>query len=180
MICLIIVTDPKVLRGGIFTLLDYKKLSRESALTNGVLFFFVQICSWTQKKVVVCVQSWTWSGLATWKRPERCNVPICPDHRPFLKFAFNGQSRVLPYGLFLSPRVFTRVLAAALSPHQQASSKLLLYLDIWLICTPSQGQIVQDTESTVPHVQNLGFKVNLEQPRPDSSCNLCGVVWIRS
>ena len=37
-------------------------------------------------------------------------VPICPDHRPFLCFALQGQAyqfKVLPFGLSLSPRVFT-------------------------------------------------------------------------
>ena len=37
------------------------------------------------------------------------HVPICPDHRPFLRFAIQGQAyqfKVLPFGLSLSPRVF--------------------------------------------------------------------------
>ena len=49
------------------------------------------------------------------------HVPIDRDHWPFLRFAFQGQAyqfRVLPFGLSLSPRVFTRVVATALSPLQ--------------------------------------------------------------
>ena len=40
------------------------------------------------------------------------HVPIAPRHQHFLRFAFRGrhfQFRVLPFGLSLSPRVFTRV-----------------------------------------------------------------------
>ncbi|XP_039511917.1 NLR family CARD domain-containing protein 3-like [Pimephales promelas] len=49
------------------------------------------------------------------------HVPIAPQHRPFLRFAFQDQVyqfRVLPFGLSLSPRVFTRCMAAALAPIQ--------------------------------------------------------------
>ena len=47
------------------------------------------------------------------------HVPIVPHHRQFLRFAYQGhhyQFRVLPFGLSLSPRVFTRCVAAALAP----------------------------------------------------------------
>jgi len=41
-----------------------------------------------------------------------------PQHRPFLWFAFEGQEyhyKVLPFGLSLSPRVFTKAVDAALA-----------------------------------------------------------------
>ncbi len=50
---------------------------------------------------------------------------VCSDRpegrllSPFLRFAFDGrawQYRVLPFGLSLSPRVFTKVVEGALSP----------------------------------------------------------------
>ena len=91
------------------------------------------------------------------------HVPICPNHRPFLRFAFQGQAyqfKVLPFGLSLSPRVFTRVVGAALSPLQLSGIKILPYLDDWLICAPSFGQVVEDTQRVILHVWSLGFKVN--------------------
>ena len=91
---------------------------------------------------------------------------MCPVHRPFLRFAFQGQAyqfRVLPFGLSLSPRVFTRVVAAALSPLQAAGSKILPYLDDWLICAPDHVQVMKDTERVIHHVQSLGLRVNLEK-----------------
>lgn len=100
------------------------------------------------------------------------HVPVCPDHRPFLRFAFQGQAyqfKVLPFGLSLSPRVFTRVVGAALSPLQLSGIKILPYLDDWLICAPSLSQVVDDTRRVISHVHSLGFKVNVKksnlQPR---------------
>lgn len=47
------------------------------------------------------------------------HVLILPRHRPFLRFAFEGrtyQYKVLPFWLFVSPRVFTKLAEGALSP----------------------------------------------------------------
>jgi hypothetical protein len=92
------------------------------------------------------------------------HVPIAPHHRQFLRFAFQGrrfQFRVLPFGLSLSPRVFTRCVAAALSPLQSRGMKILPYLDDWLICAPSQSQVALDTTLLLSHVARLGLRVNL-------------------
>ena len=63
----------------------------------------------------------------------------------------------------LSPRVFTRVVAAALSPLQAAGLKILPYLDDWLICAPDRVRVMKDTERVIYHVQSLGLRVNLEK-----------------
>ncbi len=50
------------------------------------------------------------------------HVLILLRHRPFLRFASEGrawQYRVLPFGLSLSPRVFTKVAEGALAPLQE-------------------------------------------------------------
>ncbi|XP_074466705.1 uncharacterized protein LOC141752572 [Sebastes fasciatus] len=94
------------------------------------------------------------------------HVPICRAHWQFLRFAFQGQAyefKVLPFGLSLSPRVFTRVVAAALSPLQRAGLKILPYLDDWLVCASSREQVMQHTERVLAHVQSLGFRVNLKK-----------------
>ncbi|KAI2664274.1 Transposon Ty3-G Gag-Pol polyprotein [Labeo rohita] len=47
------------------------------------------------------------------------HVSILPQHRKFLMFAFRGEAyqyQVLPFGLALSPRTFTKCMDAALAP----------------------------------------------------------------
>ncbi|XP_074544637.1 uncharacterized protein LOC141804210 [Halichoeres trimaculatus] len=94
------------------------------------------------------------------------HIPIAWAHRRFLRFAYRGchwQFRVLPFGLSLSPRVFTRCMAAALAPLQARGLKVLPYLDDWLVCAPSRAQVSQDTELLLSHVAQLGLKVNVEK-----------------
>lgn len=94
------------------------------------------------------------------------HVPICKDHWKFLRFAFQGRAyefRVLPFGLSLSPRVFTRVVAAALAPLQERGLKILPYLDDWLICGSTRQQVMKNTEAVLAHIQALGFRVNLKK-----------------
>ncbi|XP_077395323.1 uncharacterized protein LOC144031774 [Festucalex cinctus] len=92
------------------------------------------------------------------------HVPIAPRHRRFLRFAYKGrhwQFRVLPFGLSLAPRVFTRFVRAALAPLQSVGMKVLPYLDDWLLCAPSRAQVIRDTSDLLSHVARLGIRVNL-------------------
>lgn len=94
------------------------------------------------------------------------HVPVAPRHRQFLRFAYQGrhwQFRVLPFGLSLSPRVFTRCAAAALAPLQARGIKILPYLDDWLICTPSRQEAAVQTARVLSHIACLGLRVNTEK-----------------
>ncbi|XP_028302785.1 uncharacterized protein LOC114463411 [Gouania willdenowi] len=91
------------------------------------------------------------------------HVPIAPHHRPFLRFMFMDkvyQFRVLPFGLSLAPRIFTRCVAAALSPLQASGVSILPYLDDWLVISPTREQVLRDTAALFSHIGNLGLKVN--------------------
>ncbi|KAK7905159.1 hypothetical protein WMY93_017766 [Mugilogobius chulae] len=77
-----------------------------------------------------------------------------------------GSSYALPFragisnsGCFLwsvpLPRVFTRVVAAALSPLQAQGLKVLPYLDDWLICASTRDQALRDTEVVLGHLRQL-------------------------
>lgn len=94
------------------------------------------------------------------------HVPIAPRHRRFLRFAFEGQAyefRVLPFGIALAPRVFTRCVAAALAPLQAQGLRILPYLDDWLICSRSEVQARSDVAHVLSHVAELGLRVNLKK-----------------
>ncbi|XP_030293378.1 uncharacterized protein LOC115593839 [Sparus aurata] len=91
------------------------------------------------------------------------HVPIAPHHRQFLRFAFQGrayQFKVMPFGLSLAPRIFTRCVAAALAPIQARGLAVLPYLDDWLIVSPTAEQAVRDTAVLLGHVNQLGLTVN--------------------
>ncbi len=69
------------------------------------------------------------------------HIQIHLQHRQFLKFAFQGkiyEFKVLPFGLSLAPRIFTKCVEAALTPLRQQGIRILAYLDDWLICARSK------------------------------------------
>ncbi|XDV48499.1 hypothetical protein PO909_017904 [Leuciscus waleckii] len=67
---------------------------------------------------------------------------VCSDrHSPFLCFAFEGrayQYKVLPFRLSLSPRVFMKVVEAAIVPLRERAVRIRYYLDDWLILAQSR------------------------------------------
>ncbi len=68
------------------------------------------------------------------------HISILPTHREFLSFAFGGEAyqyRVLPFGLALSPRTFTKCVDAALAPLRLQGVRILNYIDDWLILARS-------------------------------------------
>ncbi len=73
------------------------------------------------------------------------HIQIAPHHRRFLRFAFEGvayQYTVLPFGLSLAPRTFTKCMDAALSPLRQMGIRILNYLDDWLILAQSEVELL--------------------------------------
>ena len=141
--------------GGLRPILDLRGLNRYLK----VLPFHMLTTGVVQR--VVCPGEWfTTIDL----KDAYFHVPIAAHHQPFLRFAFQGhhyQFRVLPFGLSLSPRVFTRCVAAALAPLQAGGMKVLPYLDDWLVCAPSRAQVMRDTNRLMLHVSRLGLKVNV-------------------
>ncbi len=89
----------------------------------------------TQKRIFECIHPRDWFAAIDLK-DAYFHVSILPRHRPFLRFAFEGrayQYKVLPFGLALSPRVFTKVVEGALVTMREQGVRILNYLDDWLI-----------------------------------------------
>ncbi len=64
------------------------------------------------------------------------HIQVVQGHRKFLSFAFGGktyQYKVLPFGLALAQRPFTKSIDAALAPLRLQGIRILNYLDDWLI-----------------------------------------------
>ncbi len=96
------------------------------------------------------------------------HVSILPRHRPFLRFAFEGQAyqyKILPFGLSLSPRVFTKVAEAALVLLREQGVCILNYLNDWLILAQSQDQLCEHRDLVLSHLSQLGLRVNWEKSK---------------
>ncbi|CAM4658889.1 unnamed protein product [Leuciscus chuanchicus] len=95
--------------------------------------------------------------------------PVPPaDMRPFLRFAFEGrayQYKVLPFGLALSPHVFTKVTEGALVPMREQGVRILNYLDDWLILAHSRDQLCEHRDLVLRHLSQLGLQVNWEKSK---------------
>ncbi len=91
------------------------------------------------------------------------HIQIAPHHRRFLRFAFEGvayQYTVLPFGLSLAPRTFTKCMDAALSPLRQMGIRILNYLDDWLILAQSEVELLSHRTLILSHLERLGPRVN--------------------
>ena len=109
------------------------------------------------------------------------HVSIYPPHRKFLRFGFDNrvyEYTVLPFGLSLSPRVFTKCTQAAIAPLRSQGIRLDTYLDDWLISADSRREAVRHTETVVSHLTSLGFNLNFEKSVliPSQQTTFLGVV----
>ncbi len=121
----------------------------------------------TPKRVFGCVRPQDWFAAIDLK-DAYFHVSILPRHRPFLRFAFEGrayQYKVLPFGLSLSPRVFTKVAEAALVPLREQGVRILNYLDDWLILAQSRDQLCEHRDMVLSHLSQLGLQVNWEKSK---------------
>ncbi len=121
----------------------------------------------TQKRIFGCVRPLDWFAAIDLK-DAYFHVSILPRHRPFLRFAFEGQAyqyKVLPFGLSLSPRVFTKVVEAALVPLREQGVRILNYLDDWFILAQSRKQLSAHRDLVLKHLSLLGLRVNWEKSK---------------
>ncbi len=110
------------------------------------------------------------------------HVSILPSHRKFLRFAFRGkayQYRVLPFGLALSPRTFTKCVDAALAPLRLQGIRILNYIDDWLILAHSEQWAVRHRDVVLAHMKELGLRLNAKKSvlSPFQRTTYLGVVW---
>ncbi len=85
------------------------------------------------------------------------------------------QYKVLPFGLSLLPRVFTKVMEVALVPLRKRGMRVLNYLDDWLILAKSHEQLCAHRDLVLRHLSQLGLWVNWEKSNLFSAWS-----WIRS
>ncbi|KAL0195108.1 hypothetical protein M9458_008680, partial [Cirrhinus mrigala] len=110
--------------GGLRPILDLRVLNRS---LNKMPFKML-----TPKRIISCIRHQDWFA-AIDLEDAYFYVSILPRHRPFLRFAFEGQAyqyKVLPFGLALSPRIFTKLAESALAPDLVLQHLSLLGLQV--------------------------------------------------
>ncbi len=121
----------------------------------------------TQRRIFQCIHPFDWFAAIDLK-DAYFHVSILPRHRPFLRFAFKGrayQYKALPFGLSLSPRLFTKVVEAALVLLREAGIRVLNYLDDWLILAQSRALLCEHRDTVLSHFSRLGLLVNREKSK---------------
>jgi hypothetical protein len=94
------------------------------------------------------------------------HIQVVQRHRQFLRFAVGErafQYRVLPFGLSLAPRTFTKCMDAALAPLRLQGIRVLNYLDDWLILAQSRKLVAHHRDIVLSHIQSLGLRLNSEK-----------------
>ncbi|KAI2656086.1 Transposon Ty3-G Gag-Pol polyprotein [Labeo rohita] len=119
----------------------------------------------TIKMIVSQIQSRDWFVTIDLK-DAYFHVEILPQHRRFLRFAFGGEAyqyRVLPFGLALSPRTYTKCMDAALAPLRLQGIRILNYIDDWLILARSQELALRHRDVVLAHLRSLGLRLNAKK-----------------
>ncbi len=140
--------------GGLRPILDLRLLNR--ALVRRLFRML------TLKQILAQIRPEDWL-LSVDLKDAYFHIQIAPRHRPFLRFAFEGtayQYTVLPFGLSLAPRTFTKYIDAALSPLRQMGICILNYLDDWLVLAESERQLITHRSLLLNHLERLGLKIN--------------------
>ncbi len=94
------------------------------------------------------------------------HIQVVLRHRRFLRFAFGGkayQCKVLPFGLALAPRTFTKCMDAALAPLRLQGIRVLNYLDDWLILAHSRELVSRHRDIVLGHIHSLGLRMNAKK-----------------
>jgi len=104
------------------------------------------------------------------------HVPIAKRHRKYLRFRCGNntfQFTSLPFGLAVSPYVFTRVVKPIGAYARPRGLTLLQYLDDWALLTPSAKCCSAWTSWLVSIAEALGLLVNSTKSDlvPKRRCN---------
>ena len=95
------------------------------------------------------------------------HVPIAPRYRKFLTFQVGAQCFHfirLPFALSIAPRVFSRLAKVVATELVAKGVDTLMYLDDWLVVSPTQVAAVAEVATMVSTAQEMGFRVNFMIP----------------
>ncbi len=119
----------------------------------------------TLKTIISQIQGGDWFVTIDLK-DAYIHIQVVRRHRKFLRFAFGGkayQYKVLPFGLALAPRTFTKCMDAALAPLRLQGIRVLNYLNNWLILAHSRELVSRHRDIVLHHIRSLGLRMNAKK-----------------
>ncbi len=143
--------------GGLRPILDLRRLNL--SLYKGKFKML------TMRTIMSRVQEGDWFVTIDLK-DAHFHIQVVHRHRRFLRFAFGGkayQYKVLPFGLALAPRTFTKCMDAALAPLRLQGIRVLNYLDDWLILAHSRELVSRHRDIVLGHIHSLGLRMNAKK-----------------
>ena len=90
-------------------------------------------------------------------------VPICTEHRKYLRFHWRGQTyefTCLPFGLAAVPRVLTKVMKPVVGFIRSKGVRCVVYIDDFLLMHQKKQDLIEQTALTLNLLEALGFLVN--------------------
>src|SRR4051794_10352144 len=91
------------------------------------------------------------------------HVPMHADSKRFLAFRWKGktyQFKAMPFGISSAPRVFTKLIRAALAPLRKQGIRILAYLDDFLLMASTKAEAEKQARLVKKHLEMLGFILN--------------------
>ena len=110
------------------------------------------------------------------------HVPIHQRFRPYLAFSAGAsilQFRVMPFGLNIAPRVFTKMMRPVHSALALNGIQVLMYLDDWMVFAQTFDECERMVRDTLTIGASMGLLFNLPKSHlsPTTSLQWLGMSW---
>ncbi|KAL7295988.1 hypothetical protein TKK_0010545 [Trichogramma kaykai] len=108
-------------------------------------------------------------------------IPMSKRHKKYLRFQFHGiryEFQCVPFGLSVSPYLFTKLLKPVVEKLRLKGFKSVVYLDDFLLLAKTEKKCAQNVEITSELLISLGFILNTKkcQLKPEKKCKFLGFI----
>ncbi len=96
------------------------------------------------------------------------HIPVHRKDRNWLTFRWRNKLfrfKAMPFGISSAPRIFTKLIRAALAPLRERGIRILAYLDDFCLLASSKEEALKVARVVREHLERLGFILN------ESKCN---------
>jgi hypothetical protein len=93
-------------------------------------------------------------------RDAYLHIAMAEKHRNYLAFVWRGRRyrfKALAFGISTAPRIFTKVMRAALKPLREKGMRMVAYLDDICILGHTKEETMKQAEELRTHMEKLGF-----------------------